>query len=544
MSSSNDMTAMTRRDVLLTGVAGLAMTVAGPALAQTAAAPAGGPPVRGGILPFAVAAEPPTYDLHASQTFAVMHRVAPHYSTLLTYKPQAYPEIVGDAAESFTSSLDQLTHTFKLRPGILFHDGTPLTSADVLATYERIRNPPPGVQSSRKESLAKVKSIEAPDPLTVVFHMSDIDASFINEAAASPWNAIYSAARLKQDPNFPARNVMGSGPFKFVEHVAGSHWVGTRFDGYFRKDRPYLDGFRAITMSRPATLSGLEGGQIMGEFRGFTPPERDRLVKGMGKSANVQEDHWLLHCGISLNPQHKPFDDPRVRRALTLAIDRWGGSKALGRVSFLRDVGSVVMPGGEWAATDAELERLPGFGRDMVANRAEARRLLKEAGAEGLKFTLSNRNIDPFTTAGVFAIDQWRQIGVMVDHKEVEMASYYDTIGGNSFDAIVDAYTDYQDDPTTSLVKFLSADKWPVASVKFVDPVLDDLYAQQARTADKAARKAIVRQFEERVTEQNFVLPILWWRRIVVLNTAVKGWTMSPSNMIYQDLADVWLTSA
>jgi peptide/nickel transport system substrate-binding protein len=534
---------ISRRGLLRTGAAGLAMTIAG-AVPGGAAFAEEETPKRGGTLSFAVAAEPPTYDLHASQTFAVMHRVAPHYSTLLTYKPNGYPDVVGDLAESWTSSADQLTHTFKLHSGVHFHDGTALTSEDVKASYERIRNPPPGVQSSRKESLGKVKSIETPDPLTVVFNLSDVDASFINEAAASPWNAIYSAARLRQDPNFPAHNVMGTGPFKFVEHVAGSQWVGERFDGYFRPGLPYLDGFKAITMSRPATLSGLEGQQIMGEFRGFTPPERDRLVKGMGKNANVMEDTWLLHCGISLNPAKKPFDDPRVRKALTLAIDRWGGSAALGRVSFLHDVGGVVMPGGEWAATDAELEQLPGFGKDMVANRAEARQLLKDAGAEGLKFTLSNRNIDPFTTAGVFAIDQWRQIGVTVEHREVEMASYYDVIGGNNFDAIVDAYTDYQDDPTTGLVKFLSADKWPVASVKFVDPVLDDLYAQQARTADKVERRKIVRQFEARVTEQNFVLPILWWHRIVVLNTAVRGWTMSPSNMIYQDLSNIWLATA
>lgn len=534
-------TEMTRRGLLRTGVGGLALAAAGSAVTSPALA-AATEPKRGGILTFAVAAEPPTYDLHASQTFAVMHRVAPHYSTLLTYKPGAYPEIIGDAAESWSSSPDQLTHTFKLHPGIHFHDGTALTSEDVKASYERIRNPPTGILSSRQSSLAAVKAIETPDPLTVVFRLSEVDASFIQEGCASPWNSLYSAARLKQDPNFPAHNVMGTGPFKFVEAIAGSHWVGARFENYFRSGRPYLDGFRAITMTRPATLSGMEGNQIHGEFRGFTPPERDRLVKGMGKAAKVQESRWLVHSGISFNSQHKPFDDPRVRRALTIAIDRWGGSAALGRVSFLKDVGGVVMPGGQWAASDAELEKLPGFGRDMVANRAEARRLLKEAGVEGLKFKLANRSTDPYPTAGIFAIDQWRQIGVTVEHQIVEMAAYYELIGGGNFDAIVDSYTDYQDDPTTGLVRFLSVDKYPVATVKFVDPMLDDLYALQARTVDKAERKKIVRQFEARVLEQSFVLPILWWHRIVVLNAVVKGWTMSPSTMIYQDLADVWLS--
>lgn len=147
-----------RRAVLQSGAAGMALMAAGPqAFAQET-------PKRGGILSFAIAAEPPTYDLHGSQTFAVMQRVAPHYSTLLRYKGGAYPEIVGDLAESWSSAPDGLTHTFKLRSGVLFHDGTPMTSADVKASYERIRNPPKGVVSSRQASLSKVASIDAPDP--------------------------------------------------------------------------------------------------------------------------------------------------------------------------------------------------------------------------------------------------------------------------------------------------------------------------------------------------------------------------------------------
>ncbi len=78
---------------------------------------------------------------------------------------------------------------------------------------------------------------------------------------------------------------MGTGPFRFVEHVPGSHWVGARFDGYFRPGRPYLDGFRAITMSPAAMVNALAGRQIMAEFRGVTPNERDRIVRALGADA-------------------------------------------------------------------------------------------------------------------------------------------------------------------------------------------------------------------------------------------------------------------
>src|SRR5258708_7808663 len=128
-------------------------------------------PVRGGVLTFGVGAEPPSYDCHASNTFAVLHRISPHYSTLLRFESHNYPNIVGDVAESWTVSPDSLTYTFTLIPNIKFHDGSPFTAADVKASYDRLRNPPPGVVSIRQPALAKIELVEAPDPLTVVFRL-------------------------------------------------------------------------------------------------------------------------------------------------------------------------------------------------------------------------------------------------------------------------------------------------------------------------------------------------------------------------------------
>lgn len=522
-------------------IAGAAMVLTGLCLAGSHGARAE-EPKRGGTLVFAIAAEPPTYDCHGTQTFAVLQHVAPHYSTLLRYAPGAYPKIVPDVAESYQASPDGLTYTFKLRPNVKFHDGTTLTSEDIKATFERIGNPPKGVVSNRKDSLAKVSAIETPDPLTVIFRLKEVDASIVNGVFASPWNCIYSAARLKQDPTFPAKNVMGTGPFKFVEHINGASWSGVRFDGYFQKGKPYLDGFKSVTTSAAASANALVGRQVMAEFRGFAPAERDRIVAGLGADATVHESPWLLHMDISINSQKKPFDDVRVRRALSLAIDRWGGAEALGKISNMRNVGGVVLPGGEWAASDAELNRYPGYGRDIEANRAEARRLLKEARAENLTFTLSNRNIAPYPTMGVFLIDQWRRIGVKVEHATLETAAWVNAMTQQSFDILVDSYTDYTDDPTTGLVKFLSADRWTTASNKFDDNRLNELYLQQARTLDKAERRRLVREFERIVLEEAHTLPLFWWHRIVVTNARLKGWTMSPSHMIYQTLEDVWLT--
>ncbi|MGE0715209.1 MAG: ABC transporter substrate-binding protein [Alphaproteobacteria bacterium] len=518
---------------ILFAVGAVALACAAPAAAQEQ-------PQRGGTLNFSIAAEPPTYDCHASSTFAVIQRMAPHYSTLLKYKQYKYPEVVGDLAESWTISPDSKTYTVKLHPNVQFHDGSILTSEDIKANYERIANPPAGINSARRDSMIKLDHIETPDPLTVVFKLKEIDAGFLY-ALASPWNCIFSGAKLKQDPNWPARNVMGTGPFKFTGHVAGSHWTGERFENYFRKGHPYLDGFRAITMSTSATLNGLAGRQVDAEFRGFSPPERDRLVRDLGKDAKVYEEPWLLHMLVTFNNQKPPFDDARVRRALSLAIDRWGASAALGRISPLRNVGGILPPGSPYAATEEELVKYPGFGKDMAAARAEARRLLKEAGHENLTFTLSNRTIAPYVANGIYLIDQWRQIGVKVEHQQLELAAYFSSMGNGNYDVIVDSFTDYSPDPNTGIVKYISTDRSPQAFSRHTDRKLDELFDQQARTVDKTERRKLIRELESRALDQAYAVPFLYWHRIVVMNQKVQGWSMSPFHMIYQDLGDVWL---
>jgi peptide/nickel transport system substrate-binding protein len=291
-------------------------------------------------------------------------------------------------------------------------------------------------------------------------------------------------------------------------------------------------------------LNAMEGEHILAEFRGFAPPERDRLVRTMGDKVKVYESDWLFHMLMSVNTKKKPFDDERVRRALSLAIDRWGASTALRKVSSLGPVGGVLMPGGKWAATEAEVVQWPGFGKNIEANRAEARRLLKEAGVENLTFTLSNRNIAPFVTVGIYMIDQWRQIGVKVQHKQHETAGWFAARSSGDFDILVDSFVDVSTDPTTGLSKYLSAARGSQVATFAVDPTLDSLFDQQGRELDPVKRRQLVREFEARAMAQAYAVPFLHMSRNVVLSSRVQGWTISPSQMIYQDLGDLWLSSA
>ena len=498
-------------------------------------------PIRGGTLVFGVnAGDPPTYDCHASSIFTIIHLLSPHYSNLLRIDPANYPKVVGDLAESWTLSPDRMQFTFTLRDGVLFHDGSTLTSADVKASYDRIRNPPPGVVSLRRGQLATVAEIETPDPRTVVFKLNRPDQSLIY-TLASPFNCVFSAKMLREDPDYPVRKVMGTGPFRFVRHVNGASWEGVRNPTYFKPGLPYLDGFRAQFVPGSAIVNALQGGQVMADFRSLTPADRDRLLAGSGDRLMAEETPWSNSLLLVFQTQHKPFDDARVRRALSLAIDRYAGSAALSKGTILGPVGGLLRPGYDLAATPEELAAIPGFGRDIAANRAEARRLLAEAGVPALKFRIVNRSVpNPYLSAAVFLIDQWRQIGVSVENAQMPDSAYNTSINEGSFDVAIDFQGDAVDEPDFQLARYQSS-SLSDNRARYTDPVIDDLYRRQSQEIDPAKRRVLLRAFETRFLTEAYNVPILWWKRIVIRDKRIQGWTMLPSHLIGQDLETVWL---
>ncbi len=506
-----------------------------PATAQT--------PKKGGILNFAVVAELPSTDCHRETTFAMVHPVAPQYSTLLKFVgPHDNSKIVGDLAESYEVSKDGLTYTFKLRKGVKFHDGSDFTAADIKATYDRIRNPPEGVISARKALHGAIDTIETPDAHTVIFKLKQVETSLLLQFA-SPFNCVFSAAELAKDINYPSKKVMGTGAFQFVEYVKGSHWVAKRFDQYFVKDRPYLDGYKAYIVKGTAVVSGLQGGQFDAEFRGRSPAERDQLMSSSAKNSfSVVEGPWITNINLVINNERKPFDDVRVRQALSLAIDRWGGGVNLGKISLIKGVSGTFRPGAPWSLPTAELEKIPGFWRDIEKSRAEARRLLKEAGHENLKLKFLNRQLgQPFQPAGVYAVDQWRRVGIQAEHAELETKLYFDSLGKGDFDVAVNNISDFADDPSAQFNTLLSNKMSGVPYSRHSDYKLDELFVKQAREVDPVKRMGLVNEFERTVLTQAYSMPLLWYQRIVVNNKKVKGWDLQPSHFAGQTLVDVWL---
>ncbi len=505
------------------------------------AQPAAQTPKKGGTLNFSVVAEPPNYDCHASTTFALVHPIAPHYSTLLKFDAKAYPTVVGDLAETWSSTPDGLSHTFKLRRNVKFHDGSPLTSADIKASYDRIINPPTGVVSARRAYYADVAAIETPDPYTVVFKMKAA-VSGLMESLASPYNCIYKAAKLKDNPRYPETEILGTGPFVFVEHVKGSHWAGKRFDDYFRKGLPLLDGYKAFFVKSNAVMPGLMGGQFDAEFRGRSPTEVQQLTPQLKEQFTLGEVPWVSNLQVIFNTKRKPFDDIRVRQALSMAIDRWAGAEALSKISILRYVGGVMRPGYAMELPPAELVKLPGYAKDIAKSREEAKKLLKAAGVETLTFKLLNRNVaEPYSPGGIYFIDQMRRIGVTVEHNQLETKLYLDALQAGNFDVAIEFNSDFMDDPTQQFSKFLTKKASPTAYSGHEDAKIDELYEKQRRTLDPAERKKVVNELDKYVITTAYNVPLLWWQRIIANNKKIKGWHMTPSHYLGQDLAEVWL---
>jgi peptide/nickel transport system substrate-binding protein len=524
--------------MLLLALAALSLGLAAPASAQDK-------PRYGGELVFAVPSEPPSYDGHKEETFGLIHPIAPHYNTLLRVDPfdKTGTKPVPDLAESWTISKDGRTYTFKLRRGVKFHDGAEMTSKDVKASYDKIISPPPGVQSSRKASYQAVEAVEAPDPYTVRFHLKWPESSLLLNLA-SPWNFIYRADVLAKDIHWYETHVNGTGPFKFAEHVKGSHWVGKKNPDYWDKGKPYLDGYRALFISSSsAQVAAVRGERAHIQFRGFTPADRDNLVAALGPKITVQESPWDCVLMVAMHHEKKPFDDKRVRRALTLALDRYEASKNLSKIAIVKDVGGIQVPGTPWATPPEELEKLAGYSRDIAKSRAEAKRLLREAGVpDGFSFTFKNRGIpQPYEPVGIWLIDQWRQIGLNVKQEVVEASSYHPMLKRGDFEVAMDFACGFIVEPDLDLQRFVTSSDANYGKHK--DTMIDDLFTKQARAIEPNERRTLLRALEKRLLDEEVhVFYTLQWHRIVPHSAKVKGWTITPSHYLNNQLDTVWLT--
>src|SRR6516165_644091 len=342
----------------------------------------------GGVLRHGMPLRAPHFDIHQAGTIFILGAAACMFDNLIRHDPNdGAKTIIPDLAHSWEIAPDGQTNTFHLRQGVQFHDGAELTSEDVKATYDRIAKPPTGISIPRSVLFKAVSEINARDKYTVEFKLSEPrPISFMMSAFASGWNVIVRKKTL-EDNNYNLRKVVtypGTGPFRSVRRVENEVWVMERNPNYWNKGLPYLDGieFYHVLPFSPEMGSAILSGRV--DYVFATDPATFRkatTTQGMSTETHYQS---VVHATY-VNNKRKPFDDPRVRRAMHLVFDRPVLMEVVKDVAPMM-VGGFLYPFSEFAAPKEERDKWLGYQSDSEAAIKEARALMAAAGhPDGIK---------------------------------------------------------------------------------------------------------------------------------------------------------------
>ena len=482
------------------------------------APPAEERPRYGGVLTAYLETDPPNFDLHQNSSWVALHPVAPCYNQLVQFDPHDHTKIIPDLAEGWEVSPDGKTYTFYLKRGVRFHHGKPFKAEDVKASFERIIWPPRGVVSLRREAFAAVDGIETPDDYTVKFVLKRPSPSLLPNIAQG-WNAIFPKDLLDAKGDMKSE-IVGTGPFKLKQYVRGVSIELVKNPDYHVPGRPYLDGIKFYIIPDPNTaMSALLTGEIL-IFRPYFVPDLTPITGQAASQIAIERTVGTLSRVVYLNARVKPWDDPRVRLAASLAIDRDEAVKVLTKENGA--VGSMMHPGGSWALPEDELRRIPGFGRNKDQERQEARRLLAEAGyPNGFKTKILARKGAGWEDQAVFVKDQWAKVGIDATLDVQELAVRTDRLNRRDFEVEASGgYAVSLDDPD-----LVFGQSWTCNAARnysnACDPELDAMFEQQSATTDSQRRRALVLDMQRRALQQNIHLFLFWdadwalyWRKV------------------------------
>ncbi|WP_348775155.1 ABC transporter substrate-binding protein [Solwaraspora sp. WMMD791] len=370
-----------------------------------------------GTLVVAISGEPDSLDVHVSTagpTFLVLENV---YDTLVEPAPDL--SFQPALATEWEVSEDLLTWTFHLREGVTWHNGRQFVADDVVASFDRITDAQTAANAWRFDTVDDVRAV---DDRTVEFVLNRPTPNLLANVGGFKGMAIVAPELI--DGDGLTGTAVGTGPFRFVSYTPGDRIVLEANPDYWG-DGPYVDRVEFRFVAEPTTaLTNLRTGAV--QLTNNVPPQeittlRDDPDVELGQLAS--NDYWYFTC----NFDRAPFDDIDVRRALSYAIDR----EQVAQAAFFDSataVQSAMPPGNFWATDHAPFRYDP----------AQARQLLADAGVDGLTVDLMLTNEYPHTlAAGEVIASQWRDVGVDVEIRTLDFASWLDEQGNGSYDCYV-----------------------------------------------------------------------------------------------------------
>ena len=465
--------------------------------------PSDGTPKRGGTLRIAGGTTTsPHFDLHQGAT---VHPLTHVYNNLVRKDlTDGFRTMIPDLATKWEVSSDKLSYTFALRDGVKFHDGTPFTSADVVATFNRILNPPQGVASVFRSQLEMVDRVEAPDPKTARFVLKHPSLVFM-EVLTAPALVIYPKKAIDENNGDLRKAVApGTGAFIYKDYKQGEKWSYVKNPEYWDKELPYVD---ALEMIDTPQLSDRGTAVLTGQADMTWNASVDTWKEGQGRKDAItvaQLPNFGAHTA-HINNEKGPLGDKRVRRAIHLAVSRQNIFKAYENQEpiFLGRWMSYVSPG---SATLQDIEKLPGYRADKSADIAEAKKLMADAGHPNgfgpIEILSATAPWAAEIMAPVFADELQKTLGIQTKIRLIERGLLIEEYKKGSFDILVEtqfacpiadftiAWNDY--------LKTGGSKNWSRYSGKEFDALLEKLNNE----GDAAKQKELFQQGMEMLDQE------------------------------------------
>ena len=372
------------------------------------------------------------FAVHEAATISVVFPSSPCFNNLVMFDPANPVEnpdsVVPELAEKWSWQDNYRNLVMFLRKNVKWHDGQPFTSKDVKYTFDMVREAPEAQAklrlNPRKDWYANVEAIEAADPYTVVFRLKRPQPSLLM-LLASGYSPIYAA---HINPADYRTRCVGTGPFKLKEWRRGEFVEYVKNPDYFVKDRPYLDGLKyVVIVERGTRTAALQSGQLDVAMPGETTKTAAEQMKKAVPQLVVTPVAGSVTDNIVMNEKKPPFDNVKVRLAVSYAIDRRGLIKGVHQDGAVPAVAMMPKPYGVWGVLDRDLATLPGYGKpaDM---KDKARKLLAESGygpGKPLRVEMVTRAIAVYVDMASFVINELKQVGIEATLKQVETAQWH-----------------------------------------------------------------------------------------------------------------------